>query len=89
MMYLMCVLCMYGNVVYFIYFMSLCNCYYVIRLNELLTLQMICCVLNNHSVTNGADVGTQLDHWTRKEGHVLFNDALNTFYLRLYGVRPF
>ena len=26
----------------------------------------------------------------RKEGNVLFNDALNTFYLRLYGVRgPF
>ena len=24
-------------------------------------------------------------HW--KEGNVLFNDALNTFYLRLYGVR--
>ena len=23
----------------------------------------------------------------RKEGHVVFNDALNTFYLRLYGVR--
>ena len=23
-----------------------------------------------------------------KEGHVLFNDTLNTFYLRLYGVRP-
>ena len=23
----------------------------------------------------------------RKEGHVLFNDALNTFYLRLYGDR--
>ena len=23
----------------------------------------------------------------RKEGHVLFNDALNTFYLRLYGIR--
>ena len=23
----------------------------------------------------------------RKEGHVLFNDALSTFYLRLYGVR--
>ena len=22
-----------------------------------------------------------------KEGHVLFNDVLNTFYLRLYGVR--
>ena len=25
--------------------------------------------------------------WGRKEGNVLFNDALNTFYLRLYGVR--
>ena len=24
---------------------------------------------------------------TGKEGNVLFNDALNTFYLRLYGVR--
>ena len=24
--------------------------------------------------------------WFRKEGSVLFNDALNTFYLRLYGV---
>ena len=24
---------------------------------------------------------------THKEGNVLFNDALNTFYLRLYGVR--
>ena len=22
-----------------------------------------------------------------KEGNILFNDALNTFYLRLYGVR--
>ena len=25
--------------------------------------------------------------YERKEGNVLFNDALNTFYLRLYGVR--
>ena len=24
---------------------------------------------------------------TMKEGHVLFNDTLNTFYLRLYGIR--
>ena len=24
---------------------------------------------------------------SHKEGNVLFNDALNTFYLRLYGVR--
>ena len=27
-----------------------------------------------------------LVHLARKEGNVLFNDALNTFYLRLYGV---
>ena len=25
--------------------------------------------------------------WKKEEGNVLFNDALNTFYLRLYGVR--
>ena len=25
--------------------------------------------------------------YVRKEGNVLFNDALNTFHLRLYGVR--
>ena len=24
--------------------------------------------------------------FNRKEGYVLFNDALNTFYLRLYGI---
>ena len=24
--------------------------------------------------------------YTRKEGNALFNDALNTFYIRLYGV---
>ena len=30
-----------------------------------------------------------LDLWKegRKEGNVLFNEALNTFYLRLYGIR--
>ena len=25
----------------------------------------------------------------RKEGNVLFNDALNAFYLRLYGVKTY
>ena len=29
-------------------------------------------------------VTTSIEEW--KEGNVLFNDALNTFYLRLYGV---
>ena len=32
-------------------------------------------------------VGTSKSRRGRKEGNVLFNDALNTFYLRLYGVR--
>ena len=32
---------------------------------------------------------TSVNGWMvgRKEGNVLFNDALNTFYLRLYGIR--
>ena len=32
-------------------------------------------------------VGFQQIIHLRKEGNVSFNDALNTFYLRLYGVR--
>ena len=28
-----------------------------------------------------------LVHFIKKEGNVLFSDAFNTFYLRLYGVR--
>ena len=28
-----------------------------------------------------------LDFGKKGEGNVLFNDALNTFYLRLYGIR--
>ena len=39
----------------------------------------------------GSHLGTRSKSWVfkegRKEGNVLFNDALNTFYLRLYGVR--
>ena len=31
--------------------------------------------------------GNSIRPFIRKEGNVLFNDALNTFYLRLYGVR--
>ena len=29
---------------------------------------------------------TIIRRWTQKEGNALFNDALNTFYLRLYGI---
>ena len=34
-----------------------------------------------------SDHPTELNNNNNKEGIVLFNDALNTFYLRLYGVR--
>ena len=37
--------------------------------------------LNGFDKTAGGNVT-----YRRKEGNVLFNDALNTFYLRLYGV---
>ena len=40
-----------------------------------------------HTQVKPSDVCTVTDVTTRKEGIVLFNDALNTFYLRLYGVR--
>ena len=36
--------------------------------------------------TKGSDMPTTRPQ-NRKEGDILFNDALNTFYLRLYGVR--
>ena len=32
-------------------------------------------------------LNTWSHHWIKKEKNVLFNDALNTFYLQLYGVR--
>ena len=39
-------------------------------------------IYSGHSETNS------ISHYAtlRKEGNVLFNDALNTFYLRLHGV---
>ena len=44
----------------------------------------------NHSTFSSATAMTSLGPRGAvgsKEGNVLFNDALNTFYLRLYGVR--
>ena len=46
-------------------------------------------------ITHTMAFGTPfVEHWleqeiaqSRKEGNVLFNDVLNTFYLRLFGVR--
>ena len=45
-----------------------------------------------HTLTNNQQVQTHSSQTTailtnRKEGNVLFNDVLNTFYLQLYGVR--
>ena len=52
---------------------------------------------SKHGVQQGIHFPSNLDTYVssssslslqlRKEGNVLFNDALNTFYLRLYGVR--
>ena len=36
--------------------------------------------------SKSGDTWGTLIHADRKEGNVLFNDALNTFYLRLYGI---
>ena len=40
-------------------------------------------------LTDGTNTGfaSLRRFYTRKEGNVLFNEALNTFYLQLYGVR--
>ena len=38
-------------------------------------------------VISGYDSASSFLGKGKKEGNVLFNDALNTFYLRLYGVR--
>ena len=34
-----------------------------------------------------SEICNKINAYKMKEGNVLFNDALNTFYLRLYGVR--
>ena len=41
---------------------------------------------SHHGATSRSRDGLRRLHWW-KEGNVLFNDALTTFYLRLYGVR--
>ena len=41
--------------------------------------------LTTHSTHLGTIIW--LRTYGRKEGNVLFNNALNTFYLRLYGIR--
>ena len=55
--------------------------------NPLLPHRLLFTISTYHSLcytSRGALAGTM---HTMKEGNVLFNDALNTFYLRLYGIR--
>ena len=42
--------------------------------------------LINHTRVQGNLVDACLFNVHMQEGNVLFNDALNTFYLRLYGI---
>ena len=44
----------------------------------------VMCTAKKQRIVRGFSSGT---HALRKEGNVLFNDTLNTFYLRSYGVR--
>ena len=50
-------------------------------------------MVKDHSYNERAvlDQSSSVSHKkiSHKEGNVLFNDALNTFYLRLYGVQGF
>ena len=50
-------------------------------------------VVNNSllslSLSKTCSKQTRLKRMRKEEGNILFNDALNTLYLRLYGVRPF
>ena len=48
----------------------------------MLTVEVVQCV-----IVGGGQSGVVCLLLIKKEGNVLFNDALNTFYLRLYGVR--
>ena len=48
------------------------------NINILLTARSVCCTQN---------VSIHIVLTRERERNVLFNDALNTFYLRLYGVR--
>ena len=45
------------------------------------------CIIPTDKLTNSRMSLWIMSYIWRKEGHALFNDALNTFYLRLYGVR--
>ena len=58
---------------------------YIQRILETLKVYMTSALAWKHARPDAPLVECLLE--TRKEGNVLFNDALNTFYLRLYGIR--
>ena len=63
---------------------------WIISLKSFLHLDILVAQLveseNLQFLVNSHD-GNSIRPFIRKEGNVLFHDALNTFYLRLYGVR--
>ena len=60
--------------------MTLCRTVTVSSARHRLTLKTSVALTWEHGAKHTHSLG-------KKEGNVLFNDALNTFYLRLYGVR--
>ena len=48
--------------------------------------QITCTASHQNRTQLGTRTKNKRNHYIRKEGRVLFNDALNTFYLWLYGV---
>ena len=58
-----------------------------IAVNAHLSGNFLTCLLM-HVVAWNLRVRWTKDRKRERERNVLFNDALNTFYLRLYGVRP-
>ena len=58
---------------------KMCNCFSDFTISVLI---LINCLRKGHTWDS-----LLYNYVGRKDGHFLFNDAFNTFYLRLYGVR--
>ena len=65
-------------------FSKLSQHYNIVKLSKMITLHIKLCSIN---IASKIWAFVSYKWLGRKEGNVLFNDALNTFYLRLYGIR--
>ena len=59
---------------------------YLFNISSVLLLPELECHMGIWCVVVGTVANESFNHWMN-EGNVIFNDALNTFYLQLYGVR--